>query len=132
MARIAGRNGRVYLAVASGAAASPLPFAATWAVNFTVDKLDVTAMGDANKVKVADLPDASGTFAGFYDDASAQVYTAAVDGLARNFYLYPNLSTATTYFFGTILPDFSVNGGVGDSVHFSSSWEAASTVAKVG
>ena len=89
-------------------------------------------MGDSNKTYVAGLPDASGQFAGFFDDATAQTYTAATDGLPRKFYLYPSTLTNSQYFFGTILADFSVDGGVGDAVKVSSSWSAASTIAKVG
>ena len=131
MARIHGRNGRVYVAIASGAEASPLPFIATWSINFATDKAEVTAMGDSNKVYVAGLPDASGEFSGFYDDATNQTYTAAVDGVARKFYQYPNQTDTTKYFFGTVLPDFSVNGGVGDSVQVSASWNAASSIVRV-
>lgn len=132
MSRIHGRNGRVYLAVTSGGTASPLPFLATWSINFSTDKGEVTAMGDLNKVFVAGLPDASGQFAGFYDDATAQTYTAATDGVARPFYLYPSTLTPTQYWWGTVLPDFNVDGGVGKAVEISASWNAASTIAKVG
>jgi hypothetical protein len=131
--RIHGRNGRIYLGLASSTAtAEPLPFMADWSINQVTDKAEVTAMGDTNKVYVAGLPDASGEFSGFYDDATVQTYTAAADGQARKFYLYPNLSTATQYWFGTILPDFSVNGGVAGAVQVRSSWNAASTITKVG
>lgn len=133
MGRIHGRRGRIYMGIASDtAAAEPLPFFADWSMNFATDKQDVTAMGDNNKVYVAGLPDASGEFAGFYDDSTAQTYTAAVDGLARKFYLYPSTLTNTQYFFGTVLPDFSVNGGVGTAVQVKASWNAASQIAKVG
>ena len=71
------------------AAAPPFAFVADWTINFTVAKVDVTALGDSNLVWVAGLPDASGDFTGFYDTATSQTYTAiAVDGLPRNFYLY--------------------------------------------
>lgn len=133
MARISGRRGRVYIGLASDSAdAEPLPFQATWSINFTTPKIDVTAMGDNNKTYVADLPDASGQFSGFYDDATAQTYTAATDGLARKFYLYPTTAATGVYFFGTVLPDFSVEGGVGDAVKVTSSWAAASSITKVG
>lgn len=133
MGRIHGRNGRVYMGLASSAAvAEPLPFFAKWSISFATDKVDVTAMGDNNKVYVAGLPDASGDFSGFYDDATVQTYTAAVDGQARNFYLYPNANKSTQYFFGTVLPDFSVNGDVAGAVEVSSSWNAASQIQKVG
>jgi hypothetical protein len=132
--RYHGRNGRIYLGIASDtASAEPVPYLADWSINFATDKVEVTAMGDSNKVYVAGLPDASGEFSGFHDDATAQTYTAAVDGLARKFYLYPNATASTVkYFFGTILPDFSVNGGVSGAVQITSSWNAASTIAKVG
>lgn len=132
MGRYHGRNGRVYLGIASDTvAAEPVPYLATWSINFATDKVEVTAMGDANKVYVAGLPDASGEFSGFHDDSTAQTYTAATDGLARKFYLYPNTLNTAKYFFGTVLPDFNVNGGVQGAVEISSSWNAASTVFKV-
>jgi hypothetical protein len=116
----------------SAATAEPLQFFAKWSINFATDKAEVTALGDNNKVYVAGLPDASGDFSGFYDDATVQTYTAAVDGQARKFYLYPNLNTVTQYWFGTVLPDFKVDGDVGGSVNVAASWNAASSVAKVG
>lgn len=133
MSRIHGRNGRIYMGLASDTAvATPLPFFANWSMNFTTDKVDVTALGDTNKVYVAGLPDASGDFSGFYDDATVQTYTAAVDGLARKFYLYPSILNTAQYFFGTVLPDFKVNAGVSGAVEVSASWNAASTITKVG
>jgi len=132
VSRIHGRNGRIYMAVTSGGTASPLPFFATWSINFATDKAEVTAMGDNNKVYVAGLPDASGEFSGFYDDSTAQTYTAATDGVARAFYLYPSTLNTSQYFWGTVLPDFNVSGGVGGAVEVTASWNAASTIAKVG
>ena len=133
MARIHGRNGRIYMGITNDTAtAEPLPFFASWSMNFATEKADVTCMGDANKTYVAGLPDASGEFSGFYDDATNQTYTAAVDGLARKFYLYPNVNVPTKYFFGTILPDFSVNGEVANAVQVSASWNAAGPILKVG
>jgi hypothetical protein len=129
MARIAGRNAQIYMGIASGAAASALPFQASWTINMTVNKFDVTAFGDANITYVAGLPDASGDFGGFMDDATSQTYIAAVDGLARNFYLYPNITAdPNVYWFGTVLPDFSADGAIGGPVNFKSSWNAASRV----
>ena len=133
MGRIAGRRGRIYMGIASDTAtAEPLPFYASWSINFQTEKIEVTAMGDTTKVYVAGLPDASGDFKGFYDDSTSQTYLAAVDGLARKFYLYPNTALTTQYWFGTILPDFQVNGDVGGAIEVSASWSAATPVAKVG
>ena len=141
MSRIHGRNGMVYLATtgpggagASGTAvASPMAFVADWTINFTVAKVDVTALGDSNLVWVSGLPDASGDFSGFYDTATAQTYIAAIDGLSRNMYLYPSLlgvqgANPGQYYFGTVLPDFSSSGGIAAAVTFKSTWNAASQV----
>jgi hypothetical protein len=95
----------------------------------TVDKQDVTAFGDSNKIYVAGLPDASGDFSGFWDDATGQTYLAAVDGLPRNMYLYPNISSdPSVYFFGTVLPDFEMDGAVGGPVNTKTTWNAASKI----
>lgn len=132
MGRIHGRRGRVYLGIADeNAAATPLPFVATWSINFPSPKEKVTALEDNNETYVAGVPDASGEFGGFYDDSSAQTYTAARDGLPRKFYLYPNRLVAVTYFHGLILPDQSLTGGVTSPVQMSASWAAASDIIKV-
>lgn len=129
MARSHGRNGAVYLGLTNGAAASPVTFQASWTINMTVAKQDVTAFGDSNIIYVAGLPDASGDFAGFWDDATSQTYLAATDGLARNMYLYPNItSDPNIYFFGTVLPDFSMDGAVGGAVNMKATWNASSKI----
>jgi hypothetical protein len=120
------------MGLTSSGTAEPVAFQASWSINFTTNKIDVTAMGDNNKVYVAGLPDAQGQFAGFYDDATVQTYTAATDGVARKFYLYPTTASTSTYFFGTILPDMTIDATVDGAIAVSSSWAAASVIAKVG
>jgi len=133
VSRIHGRNGIVYLGVNPADSASPMAFVSDWTINFTVAKVDVTALGDSNLIWVSGLPDASGDFSGFYDTATAQTYIAAKDGQPRNFYLYPSTigvqgANPGQYFFGTILPDFAVTGGVAAAVTMKSTWNAASIV----
>lgn len=131
MGRRSGRNGRVFIDVAGGGSAARLPFVAKWSISASTDQLDVTAMDDDNKTYVSDIPDASGDFSGYFDDATNQTYTAAVDGLARKFYLYPDfVNVVGTYFFGTVNVDFSADGGVGQGVNFSAKWSAASPIKK--
>lgn len=132
MAKIAGRNAAIYLGATTSAAASPLTYQNSWSMSFTSDKIDVTSFGDTNKTYVVGIADATGEFSGFYDDASAQTYTAATDGLSRKFYLYPNSNTPTQYFFGTVFADMNVNGTVAGAVEVSATWNAATTIAKVG
>jgi hypothetical protein len=128
MSRIHGRNGIVYIGVNNGDAASPTMYLSDWSINFTVAKVDVTAMGDQNLIWTAGLPDSSGDFTGFYDTATAQTYLAAQDGLPRNFYLYPTTNQTGQYFFGQILPDYSLSGAVTSAVTLKSTWNAASRI----
>ena len=133
MSRIHGRNGIAYVAVFGGAAAAPMAFLSDWSINYTVAKVDVTCMGDPNLIWVAGLPDASGDFSGFYDTSTAQTYVSATDGQPRNFYLYPSTlgaqgSAPGQYFFGEILPDFSLAGGVAAAVSLKSTWNAATPI----
>lgn len=132
MARVHGRNGIAYVSATNGAAASPMSFLTDWSVNFVTDKVDVTSMGDPNHIYVVGLPDASGDFSGWYDDATLQTYTAAVDGLSRNFYLYPNVNKPLNYFFGTIFPDYAAAGGVTAGVSIKATWVPASSIQRVG
>lgn len=131
---IHGRNGRVYLGIASStAAAEPLPNTFSFEINQTVDQVETTVFGDTNKTYVGGLPDFSGSFEAFFDTASAQTYTAAADGQARRFYLYPTTpSTAGPYWFGTTIADFSLSTSVSDAVRVSGNFKGASAVAKVG
>jgi hypothetical protein len=126
-----GRNGQVYLSVTSGGVATPLPFQASWTMSKAVDKSEVTAFGDPNKVYVAGLPDSSGDFGGFMDAGTSQTYIAASDGLPRNFYLYWDaVNDPNSYWYGQILPDFSADGAVGGPVNFKSTWNASGPVTR--
>ena len=132
MARLAGRQGAVYMNLASGGTAEPVAFLSSWSMSASSDRIDVTAFGDANKVYVAGLPDATGQFAGFYDDATVQTFTAALDGQPRKIYLYPNRNNNSQYWSGTVYTDFSVNLTVAGAAEISATWSAASPITKTG
>lgn len=125
MGRIHGKRGRVYMGIASGGTAEPLPFIASWEVNQPTDKAPVTAMGDRNKTYVNGMPDTQGSFRGFMDDSTAQVYTAAIDALPRKLYIYPDILSNTKYWYGMAIVDASTAGGVDGPVTLNSSWAAA-------
>lgn len=133
MARRHGRNGRVYMDVAGGGSAALINFIADWSIDFKTDRVDVTGMGDSNKVKVAGLPDASGSLSGWWDDATPQMYTAATDGNSRKFYLYPDITNApAVYWYGTAFFDFNASGGVEKGVAVSGTFDAAGAITKIG
>lgn len=132
MAKLAGRNGGLYMALTSGGTAEAVAYLNKWSVNFQTDKLDVTAFGDTTKTYVAGLPDFAGSYGGWYDNATVQMYTAATDGVARKFYLYPDRTVTTSYWFGTAFFDFSIDVGVESAVSITGSFNAATASAKVG
>jgi hypothetical protein len=133
MARIHGRRGRLYVGLASDTAtAEAVAFLRRWSMNFASDRPEVTSFGDTTKTYVAGLPDAQGQFEGWYDTATAQLYTAATDGLARKTYLYPDNSITATYWFGTAFFDFSVETPVDGAVSISGGFAAATSFTKVG
>jgi len=133
MGRLAGRNGRIYLGIASSAAtAEPLPFVASYKISWKSPKIEVTAMGDNNNIYVAGIKDASGSWSGWYDDATAQSYTAATDGLPRKFYLYPTVNNTAQYFWGQVLADMSIDAAHDGGIAMSADWAAYSDIIKVG
>jgi hypothetical protein len=133
LSKIHGNKGRLYLGIASStAAAEPMANLTQWSLDFATDKVDVTACGDANKNSVSGLPDCNGTYAGVYDTVTAQTYTAATDGAARRFYLYPDATNSAQYWWGTAVFDFTAQGGVTDAVTIDGSFAAASAVTKIG
>jgi len=132
VSRIAGRNGRMYVNLTSAGTAEPLAFITNWSIGLSSDRFDVTAMGDTTKVYVAGLPDATGDVSGFYDNATSQLYSAAIDGVARKAYLYPDITTPAQYFWGTAFLDFNVDVPVDGPVAITGSWSAASSFAKQG
>jgi hypothetical protein len=132
MPRHHGRNGRIYLSATNGGTATPLPFQASWSINQATDRQDVTAFGDSNKVYVAGLPDSSGDFAGFLDDSTSQTFVAALDGLSRTFYLYPDVTAYPNnwYWMGQILVDAAADAAVGGPASFKSTWSAAGAITR--
>jgi hypothetical protein len=133
MSRIHGRRGQLYVGIASqGAVASPVPFLGKWTITFANDDVDVTAFGDVNKVYVSGLPDVGGTYDGFIDTTTAQLYTAASDGLDRAFYLYMDNSITTSYWYGRATFDFNATGGVSEAVAINGAWKAAGAITRVG
>jgi hypothetical protein len=130
--RLHGRNGLVYLSVRNGDPATPLTYLNSWTASWARDVSDVTTLADTQHVYVTDLPEVSGTFTGFWDDATSQTYTAATDGLPRSMYLYPDSTNMSQYISGLVLPDLTVTGGAGTAVTIAVNWAAAGPVTRTG
>lgn len=131
MARIHGQGGRLYVGIASStAAAEPIAFLNNYEMNFSTDKAEVTSYEDANKVYVNGKEDVSGSFSGFYDTETEQLYTAASDGSSRRFYFYPQATSTTQYFYGEAIFDFAVSFPVDGAASVSGAWSAATDITK--
>jgi hypothetical protein len=128
--RLHGRNGLVYLSVHNGDQASPLAYLNSWSVAFTRDLFDVTAITDTQRKWAVGVRDVTGSFTGFMDDATSQTYIAAVDGLPRNMYLYPDAANMGQYFSGGVLPDLAVTGATAAPVGITVNWAAELTVGR--
>lgn len=133
MSKIAGRNARLYLAIASGGTAEPVVSISQFQIDGSSERFEATSFGDSTKTYVAGLPDSSGSFTGFYDTATNATFTAAQDGVARKWYFYPDtVSLVTQYFFGTGFFDFSASFDVGGVSGVSGNWSAATSTVKQG
>lgn len=133
MSRVAGSSGRLYFALASGGSAEPVAYLDKWSLSEATDTYEVTSFEDSTKTYVAGKPDASGSFSGFWDDATVQSHTAALDGVARKIYLYPKAASSSgPYWFGTAFLDFSLDVDANGANTISGNFKAATSFAKVG
>lgn len=121
--RTHGARGRVYAALTTSTA-EPVANLSKWTMDMKpAGYVDCTAAGSLNKTYVARKRSVEGTFAGFYDSAAADTYTAATDGLSRRFYLYPT-SQSRPYFFGEAIIDYGTDGSIDDAVKTAADWTA--------
>lgn len=132
MARHAGRFGRLYVELSPPGSAEPIAFLNKWTADFKTNRTNVEAFEDNNMVYVAGLPDSQFTFAGHWGDTShTALYTAAQDGTARKFYLYPDRqNNPNFYWYGTGLFDYHIEGDVAGEVPISGTFVAASTISQ--
>ncbi len=131
MAKIAGRNARLYLAIASGGTAEPVASIKSFEITGTTDRYDASTFGDTSKTYVSGLPDASGSFSGIFDttNGGGPTVTAAQDGIARKFYFYwDTVGDPTHYYFGTAFWDFGASFAVDALAEVTGSWSAASSL----
>jgi hypothetical protein len=124
MARYHGRQGYLYVQ-GSGATAVPVASLTEWSLDLKRDRVDVTALGDTNKVAVQGLPAYTGSFSGFWDDADDTLFQASEATSGRSMYIYPSRDAASHYFYGSGWIDASVTGSVSDAVKISGTFEAA-------
>lgn len=131
MARYTGKNTRLYIGLTAAAVATPAVFIKEWEHNASFDAIDVTAFEDENLTYLAGMNDSSGSYSGYLDSATAQTYTASVDGQARKFYFYPDITDPTKYTYGTAIFSWTGSYSKTGAAEMSGNWNAAGTVTKL-
>lgn len=125
MARRSGRQG-VVLLNPTGSQPAIVASLNNWKLSYRTTKIDVTAFRDSNKVKVADLPDITGSFAGFWDDTEDKPFKTAKSASGGYFYGYPDYTNAPTYYcYGPIYADCDIDVPVSGAVTVTGTFEAA-------
>jgi hypothetical protein len=124
MARYHGQRGVVYMSTTGAGAATSTVSVASWSGDFSTDKVEVTAFGDANKTYVQGLKDVKGTITGFLDDAGLAIFTAADSTDGVRLYLYMSSAAPTVYWYGPAWLDASVVVPVAGAATFSGNFVA--------
>jgi hypothetical protein len=100
VASIHGKSAVLYLG-AAGAAAINIGEQLDWSLDFDMATVDVTPLNNTWKTFVKGLQGYSGSFGGNFDTASTQLWMASTSAVAEKFYLYPQSSVTTSYYYGT-------------------------------
>lgn len=124
MGRYHGRKGKVYMAVDGSSAAINVISLSKWNIDFSTDKVDVTAFGDTNKQYVQGLRDVKGALSGFWDDTDTTLLTASSSTLPVRLYLYPSTDIPAKYASGAAWVDMKVDTDVKDAIKVDGSWVA--------
>ena len=128
MVAYAGRKGRVYISTSGSGNASPVAQLTDWSLNMSTDTFETTAFGATNKTYVQGLPDVSGDFKGFWNDADTTISTASNSADGCKIYLYPSTDASTgaagKYAYGPAWLNASYASSVGGVVSMSGSFKA--------
>lgn len=124
MTAYSGRNGAVYASTTGSGTATPVLQLTDWSLNRATDKQETTAFGATNKTYVQGLPDVSGDFKGFWNDADTVLATAASSSDGCKLYIYPSTTAGTKYAYGPAWLNISYAGSVNGVVSVSGSFSA--------
>jgi hypothetical protein len=127
--RIHGRGSILYL---QGAGANAVPFsnAANFDLSISFSTADVSGLGDDWQTFVRGMLGFTGSIDGPVDTANTNPWDAAVSTSVSKFYLYPDKTAMTQYYYGTAWIDVDVKGGTGAPVTFTSKLTGSGQLAK--
>jgi hypothetical protein len=124
MARYHGRHGVIYMSTTGSGTATQVVSLSQWTMDRSTDVVEVTSFGDANKTYVQGLPDVSGTFEGFWDDAESKPLVGAGSADGVKLYLYPSFDAPSKYWAGPAWLSVSMETSVKDAVKIKGKFSA--------
>jgi hypothetical protein len=101
VATLHGRNGKLYLAASASAAAIAVTEATEWQLQTQRDLAEDNAFGDSWKTNLAGLQGWSASANANLDTAQSTLFSASTASGAVRMYLYPDIATPTSYYYGT-------------------------------
>lgn len=124
MAVYAGRKGVIYASTTGTGTAINVLNLSSWSIDLTRETLESTSFGDVNRTYVVGLPDTTGEFEGFWNDAETKLFAAAASADGCKLYLYPSSDAPTKFFSGPAWLDISLTTAVDELVEISGTFSA--------
>ena len=132
-----GKEGIVAMKINSGDPYVAIGNISDWTLNMATDKVETTALGDANKRDVVGLKDLSGSFTAFWDRLTDVIFDGADAPAGCYLAFYPSATSAQGWE-GPAWLDASIKGGVTSAVTIDATfvangaWTRTSQVAATG
>ena len=121
MANVHGKNAIIYLGDGASGEAIEISEQNSYSIEHDFDLADTSELGDTWKTNVKGLMSFSAAIEGNFNTASNQLWSAATGSNTSKFYLYPNRSNTTQYYYGTCWVKLGtvVSGGTTDKIKSS-------------
>jgi hypothetical protein len=118
-----GKEGIVAMKMNSGDTYTAIGNVSEWALNMDTDKVETTALGDANKRYVLGLKDISGTFTAFWDRLTDVIFDGADSATGCYLAIYPSATSAQCWE-GPAWLSANIKGGVTSAVTIDATFSA--------
>ncbi len=118
-----GKEGVVALKLTAVGTYTAIGNVSDWTLNMATDKVETTALGDANKTYVVGLKDISGSFTAFWDRLTDDIFEAADSPTGCYLSFWPS-TTGEQGWEGPAWVDASIKGGVTSAVTIDATFVA--------
>ena len=112
MATLHGRGGKVAIRPGTGGTAALIAEAKRWSIETDRQLDDDSAFGDTWRTQQPGMLSWSFEIECNFDNAEADLWTAAIALSTTGLYLYPDAGTATRYYSGECWPKVSIEVGI--------------------